>query len=161
MKFAFILLQVVVLTACTPTEPTELERLESAASALRTVFDVSLSSATNKPKVLSCAVDGEVAMKMMMPLKARIDGLLEAEKAAYRQDPKAFAESRNIDRCEETCVCGLYARLFESLDVPALELTKKAEAETQAQRLKCAENLQETLCDSQLLKELRAEAVQF
>lgn len=161
MKLALILLQAVMFMACTPSKPTELERLEGAASALRTVFDVSLSSATNKPKVLRCDVDGGEAMKMMMPLKARIDALLENEKASYRQDPKAFAESRHIESCEETCVCGLYARLFESLDVPAIEINKKAEAETQEQRLKCAENLQETFCESQLLKELRAEAVQY
>ncbi len=96
---------------------------------------------------------------MMMPLKARIDALMESEKQAYRNDPKAYVSSRNVVQCEESCVCGLYAQLYESLEVPAEALNKKAEAETQEQRLKCAQALTD-LCDSKLLQELRAEALQ-
>jgi hypothetical protein len=157
VKIALIILQVVILTACTNSKKTELESLEGAASAFRTIFDISLSSATDKPKVLSCDVTGQEAMSFMMPLKARMDALMDAEKEAYRKDPKSFNESRNVEQCEKSCVCGLYARLFEALEVPAEALNKKAEAETQEQRLKCAQELKE-LCDSKLLKELRAEA---
>lgn len=158
MKIVFILfLQAVILTACTNSKRTEIESLEGAASAFRTIFDISLSSATDKPKVLACEFTGQEAMSFMMPLKARIDALLEAEKEAYRKDPKSYAETRQLESCEERCVCGLYARLFEALEVPADTLNKKAESETQEQRLKCAQELKD-LCDSKLLKELRAEA---
>jgi hypothetical protein len=157
VKRFLVLLQVVIFTACTNLKKTELESLEGTASAFRTIFDISLSGATNKPKVLSCDVNGGEAMNMMMPLKARMDALMDAEKVAYRKDPVAFAASRNVANCEESCVCGLYARLYESLGVPAEALNEKAEAETQEQRLKCAQELKD-LCDSRLLKELRAEA---
>lgn len=157
MKIVLMFLQVVILTACTNSKKTELESLEGAASAFRTIFDISLSGAADKPKVLSCDVTGQEAMSFMMPLKARMDALMEAEKEAYRKDPKRYAETRQLESCEERCVCGVYARLFEALEVPHEALNKKAEAETQEQRLKCAQELKD-LCDSKLLKELRSEA---
>ena len=101
-------------------------------------------------------------MSLMMPLKARMDPLLQAERASYRKDPTAYAKEKSFPSCEQHCRCGLYARILEDVDgaqVHLAQLNKKAEAETAQQRLACAQE-QTDLCDSQLLRELRAEAAQ-
>ena len=98
----------------------------------------------------------------MMPLKARMDPLMQAERESYQKDPKGYAQKINFASCEEHCLCGLYARVLEDVNGGQADLAilnKKAEGETTEQRLKCAQ-AQNHLCESQLLKELRAEAAQ-
>lgn len=161
MKLALILLAVLV-AACNSHKPSELESLEGAASAFRTVFDQSLSAGTANVKVLKCEISGPEAMSLMMPLKARMDELMEQERESYIKNPQGYAEKRDFASCEKRCLCGLYARLIENVNGAQghlAALNKKAEEETTEQRLKCAQE-QKDLCDSQLLKELRAEAAQ-
>ncbi len=162
MRLVFLFLQVALLAACNTKHPTELESLEGAASAFRTIFDQSLANSPSQTKVLPCDISGPEAMSLMMPLKARMDPLMQAERESYQKDPKGYAQKKNFASCEEHCLCGLYARVLEDVNggqADLADLTKKAEAETTEQRLKCAQ-AQNDLCDSQLLKELRAEAAQ-
>lgn len=162
MKLFVLLLKLALLAACETKHPTELETLEGAASAFRTIFDQSLSSGAPRMKVLACEISGQEAMTLMMPLKARMDPLLQAERARYQKNPRAYAQEKNFAGCEQHCRCGLYARILEDVkgaQADLAALNKKAEAETIEQRLRCAQD-QTGLCESPLLRELRAEAAQ-
>jgi hypothetical protein len=162
VRLVVLILQVALLAACNTKHPTELESLEGAASAFRTIFDQSLAGTAPQAKVLSCEISGQEAMSLMMPLKARMDPLMQVERESYQKDPQAYAKAKNFAACEERCLCGLYARMLEDVNggqADLAELNKKAEVETSEQRLTCAQ-AQKDLCGSQLLKDLRAEAAQ-
>jgi hypothetical protein len=162
VRLVVLFLQIALLAACNTKHPTELESLEGAASAFRTIFDQSLANSPSQTKVLACDISGQEAMSLMMPLKARMDPLMQAERESFLSDPKGYAQRKNFASCEQHCLCGLYARILEDVNGGQADLallTKKAEAETPEQRLQCARE-QKGLCESQLLKELRAEAAQ-
>ncbi len=162
MRVVVLILQVALLAACNAKHPTELESLEGAASAFRTIFDQSLAGSPSQTKVLACDISGQEAMSLMMPLKARMDPLMQVERESYLRDPTGYAQKKNFSSCEQHCLCGLYARVLEDVNGGQADLAilnKKAEAETTEQRLQCARE-QKGLCESQLLRELRVEAAQ-
>lgn len=175
--FLLILLQAVLVTACSsPSTPTQaspmpaapaaeltLAQLSSAATALQVVYDQALDG--NPTKVLDCSISGEEAMGLMMPLKARLDEKLAQEVKVYESKPQAYGKEHAFASCQETCRCGTYAQLLESahtrqkgaLRQELKKLSFKAKQQTPAQALKCARD-QGWLCESPLLRELRAEA---
>ena len=72
----FLWMQVYLLVACTPSSPSlSVRELSLAALALRVVHDQGAG-------ILPCQISQQEALKMMMPLKARIDEAREREQDA-------------------------------------------------------------------------------
>ena len=149
-------------------EDWELLQLDSAATALRVIYDQSLeASSAEAQAILGCEIKGEEAMGLMMPLKALIDEKLPRELKAYLRQPKTYAQEHQFATCQALCHCGLYASLLESAVVKPGEkqwhrttlktLQAKAEALTPDMALKCAQE-QRWVCQSDLLQKLRQDS---
>lgn len=150
-----------------PPENLNLRQLDSAATALRAIYDRSLeNSSPMEPTVIACDISGEDAMAMMMPLKGRMDEKIPRELKDYNLRPKAYSKEYQLAECEKTCHCGLYATLLTDAVVESTEETwhkaqlkkirKKASAQTPEETLACA-RLQSWFCESALQEELRNE----
>jgi len=148
-------------------EHVDLRRLDSVATAMRAIYDQSLlHPAPQVPPMLACDINGEEALSMMMPLKARIDEKVPRELKDYIRAPRQYAKENNFSTCQVTCHCGLYASLLSDAVVESGDeswhkdqlktLRKKAGGQTVEQTETCA-RLQTWFCESSLRSELMTE----
>ena len=152
-----------------PKEPEnqDLRHLDSVATALRAIYDQSLLNPSPRvPSILACDINGEEAVAMMMPLKARLDEKIPRELKDYIRSPRKYARENNFANCQVTCHCGLYASLVNDAVVEASDeswhkstlraLRKKASNQSAEQTTACAK-VQSWFCESSLRSELMSE----
>lgn len=154
MNKIFLFLLFIGLSACSTTktenhktalkkELSQLMYLDEAANFLMLVTD-------DEPGLINkCNLKAGEAMNLLQPLHAMID-----EEILKNMD--ALDES-TLEKCEENCHCGLYSDLTSNSSRKQT-LLEAAQNTSKKKFVECANKSAKWLCESNLLKKLRADA---
>lgn len=142
-----------ILTACSTTnteinkttpkkELSQLMYLDEAANFLMLVTD-------DEPGLINkCQLKANEAMSLLQPLHAMID-----EELAKNMDT---LDESTLEKCDENCHCGLFSDLTTN-NSRKQKLLQEAQNTSKKKLVECANKSAKWLCDSNLLKKLKAE----
>ena len=143
-----ILIITLILSFNSLAKSETLKNLAQASNAFLAISDLLLDEKTKSSK-LTCQLKIEKISPASQSLKALIDQKVQL----FVEKDFRIIESR-LATCKNDCSCDIYAYAFKSKDQKiAADFSKKAEATTNAERLKCYKKIS-SFCTSSIYKSI-------